>query len=221
MARRRREEHPEPVHVVVGVQQRRELLFDRAVRPRVDVADVKGSAEWAAQCRRRDVDLPSGAAHDEPLTTPRGQLVARIHPHRPVSARVDAQAAADAAAAVEPQAPAGVDGQGAWQACSGERRGVVLVDRIGLEQRPSPEPRRWRLLAAGISRRHARAGQAAEKPPDHASHPAGESPKLCSMNEKSVRTCASKTRLNTPKFTNDAARSLQNLTVRSPPASSQ
>jgi hypothetical protein len=41
------------------------------------------------------------------------------------------------------------------------------------------------------------------------------------MNEKSVSTCASNTRLNTPKFTNDAARSLQNLTVRPPPASSQ
>ena len=217
MARRRGEEHPEPVHVVVGVQQRRELLFDRAVRPRVDVADVKGSAEWAAQCRRRDVDLPSGAAHDEPLTTPRGQLVARIHPHRPVSARVDAQAAADAAAAVEPQAPAGVDGQGAWQACRGKRRGVVLVDRIGLEQRPSPEPRRWRLLAAGyrvVARRESR-GETTGSCVDP-----GGSPKLCSMNEKSVRT-SSKSRLNTPKFTNDAARSLQNLTVRSPPASSQ
>lgn len=41
------------------------------------------------------------------------------------------------------------------------------------------------------------------------------------MNEKSVSTCESNTRLNTPKFMNEAARNLQNRSARSPSASSQ
>ena len=43
MPRSRGEEQTEPLHVVVRVQQRRDLLFDRAVRPRVDMTDVHAS----------------------------------------------------------------------------------------------------------------------------------------------------------------------------------
>ena len=133
MPRSRGEEQAEPLHVVVRVQQRRDLLFDRAVRPRVDVADVHGATERSRKGRRRDVGFPAAAADDESLATPGGQLIAPIDRHRTSLARGHAQPAADAAAAVEPQAPAVRYRQRAREARRGERQRLFLADRIGIE----------------------------------------------------------------------------------------
>ena len=79
------------------------------------------AAERSRKGRRRDVGLASAAAHEELLATPGGQLIARIDRHRAPVARGHAQPAADAAAAVEPQAPTVGYRQRARQARRGER----------------------------------------------------------------------------------------------------
>ena len=63
-----REEQAEPLHVVVRVQQRRDLLLDRAVGSRVDVADVQGAAERPRPAARASTSASAtAAAHDKPL----------------------------------------------------------------------------------------------------------------------------------------------------------
>ena len=150
-----------------------------------------------------------------------GELVPGVDGQRPVRDRFDAQPAADAATGVEPKAILVIEGQRLGQAdlCGTPR--LTRVGRTRIEQRPRPEAGRRRLLCPRVACRHAALCDPAQEPADHASHPAGDSPRLCSMNEKSVSTWESNTRLKTPKLTNEAARSLQNRSASSSSASSQ
>lgn len=111
--------------------------------------------------------------------------------------------------------------QGARQACRGDAVGVEACNRSRIQESPRPETGRRRLRAARVGSRQPWPRDAAQKPPDHPSHPAADRPKLCSMNAKSVSTCEPNTRLKTPKFTNDAARSLQKRSESLVPGSSQ
>ena len=114
-----------------------------------------------------------------------------------------------------------IESQRARQADLGGTPCLTCVGRARIEQRPRAEARGRRLFGPWVAGCQPALRDAAQEPSDHASHPAGESPRLCSMNEKSVSTCESNTRLKTPKFTNEAARSLQNRSTLSPSASSQ
>ena len=65
MAGRSREEQPQPLHVVVRVQQRGDLLLDRSIGAGVDMADVKRATKDPAQGAGGDVGVSSVVADDE------------------------------------------------------------------------------------------------------------------------------------------------------------
>ena len=91
-----------------------------------------------------------------------------------------------------------VDGQRARQAHLGERPRLTGIDGAGVQQCTRAKAGRRLLGSARVAAGQPPVGDSSQKPFDHASHPAAESPRLCSTNEKSVRTWESNTRLKTP-----------------------
>ena len=208
------EEHAEPVDVVDRVQQRHDLPLLAAVRPGVDVAQVHRAAQCPGPARelaghRGQRGRGLHPADDQPVA---GQLPSRARPGRPaehVGPRGHAPAAQDAAALVDP-----------------DSAGCVLADRASRAQSGPASARRRRSparlstvagprVAAAYS--SGRAGQRVVSTPLRSPRRAHiyaspstrpprltESPKLASMNGKSVRMSPANTSCISTRLWNDA-----------------